>query len=204
MGQSAESCRILKCYCDEWDRNDGCAEGFDADSVCGVADDGNDCGRFMSVFTNLDFMFYHPARVESARQLCEASATHNTSAHILLVVQELLGNLAKICEGKATSDLKKKSGDVNLQPFRTYLLDNKSVCEELRMKTCSPLNPSEVRVHGLGFIYILRSQSYGNLWLVQDWCLETSSRASSTSASWLSETARSVRSFANDTLCHSD
>ncbi|KAE9370173.1 hypothetical protein N431DRAFT_426603 [Stipitochalara longipes BDJ] len=109
------------------------------------------------------FVFYDAARVESARQLCEAAAKHNTSANFLLVVQELLGSLAKICEGKATPDMKKKLGDTNVQPFRTDLLDDKSVCEELRTKICAPLNPSEVRDHGLGYIYILRSQSYGTI-----------------------------------------
>ncbi|KAF4626594.1 hypothetical protein G7Y89_g11564 [Cudoniella acicularis] len=109
------------------------------------------------------FVFYEAVRVEKARQLCEAAAKRIDSADFLLVVHELLSNLAKICEGKATPDTKKKAGDTNLKPFRTDLLDNKSVCEELRTKICAPLNPSEARDHGLGYIYILRSQSYGTL-----------------------------------------
>jgi hypothetical protein len=109
------------------------------------------------------FVFYDSTRVESARQLCEAASKRNTSANFLPVVEELLRNLAKICEGKTTPNLKEKVGDTNLQPFRTDILDNKSVCEALRTKICAPLNPSEVRDHGLGYIYILRSQSYGTL-----------------------------------------
>ncbi len=108
-------------------------------------------------------MFYDPARVESARQLCEAAAKHNASADFILTVQELLGSLAKICEGKATPDMKKTPGDTNLQPFRSDLFDSKSVCEELRTKICASLNPTEARDHGLGYIYILRSQSYDTL-----------------------------------------
>lgn len=95
------------------------------------------------------FVFYDSTRVESARQLCEAAPKRNTSANFLPVVGELLRNLAKICEGKTTPDLKEKVGYTNLQPFRTDILDNKSVCE-LRTKICAPLNPSEVRDHGMG------------------------------------------------------
>lgn len=109
------------------------------------------------------FVFYDSTRVESARQLCEAASKRSTSANFLSVVEELLRNLAKICEGKTTPNLKKKVGDTNLRPFRTDILDNRSVCEELRTKICAPLSPSEVRNHGLGYIYILRSQSYGTL-----------------------------------------
>ncbi|KAL5353014.1 hypothetical protein ACLOAV_001043 [Pseudogymnoascus australis] len=109
------------------------------------------------------FVFYDSTRVDSARQLCEAASKRSTSANFIPVVDELLRNLAKICEVKETPDLKKKVGDTNLHPFRTDISDNKSVCEELRTKICAPLNPSEVRDHGLGYIYILRSQSFGTL-----------------------------------------
>jgi len=109
------------------------------------------------------FVFYNPTKVESARNLCEEAAKHNASAKFLPTVHELLGSLAKICEGKETPDMKKKPGDTNLQPYRTDRLDTKSVCEELRTKISPPLNPSEVRDHGLGYIYILPSQSYGAL-----------------------------------------
>jgi len=60
------------------------------------------------------FIFYNSTRVESARQLYEAASKRNTLANFLPIVEELLYNLAKICEGKTTPNLKEKVRDTNL------------------------------------------------------------------------------------------
>jgi T5orf172 domain len=109
------------------------------------------------------FVFHDPKKAEKAKELCNSASKYNGTKNFLSKMCTLVRALSKLCEGKKTPDTRLKPGDTNLRPFRSDRLDKDSVCGELRKKICLPLNPSDVLDHGLGYIYILRSQSFSIL-----------------------------------------
>jgi len=111
--------------------------------------------------TILRFIFQSAANTQKAKGLCVNSSLElSDSVPFRKRVHELMSTLAALCEAEHISnpsELPHATGSV-LQPFRTRNLDRNAVSEELRAKILAPLAPSEARGHGLGYIYILRSQ----------------------------------------------
>jgi hypothetical protein len=90
--------------------------------------------------------------------LCEEAGKSNGILQFIPAMRKLLVCLSKICTGKKTLDTRLKATDTNVRPFRDHGLDKASVSRDLIAKVGASLKPSEVRDHGMGFIYILHSK----------------------------------------------
>jgi hypothetical protein len=109
--------------------------------------------------TVLRFVFWSDANKQKAKDVCASSQTRPESAHFRKYMNETLSALANPCEAEhVLNNTEKRSTVSELQPFRTSRLDAKTISEELRTKIMTPLAPSEVQGHGLGYIYILKSE----------------------------------------------
>lgn len=110
--------------------------------------------------TILRFVFRSAANTEKARHLCASSQKPFGTAPFRKRMHELMVALAALCEAEHRSDHTKSRSFAGsaLLPFRTNDLGRNAVSEELRAKMLTPLAVSEVQGHGMGYVYILRSQ----------------------------------------------
>ncbi|RYO77917.1 hypothetical protein DL766_001890 [Monosporascus sp. MC13-8B] len=109
----------------------------------------------------MKFIFRSAANTQKAKDLCESSQQPSEAAPFRKRMHELMTALGALCEGEHSSNKTKSRSATSsvLRPFRTNNLGINAVSEELRAKIMAPLALSEVQGHGLGYIYILRSQS---------------------------------------------
>ena len=112
--------------------------------------------------TRPSFVLQGPHKVKHATELCEEAKKTNGTERFISGIRKLIEALSKICSGEKTADTRRKTGDTNVRPFRNNRLDNVSVSSDLLAAIMAPLYQSEVHEHGLGYIYILRSQSSSN------------------------------------------
>jgi len=66
--------------------------------------------------------------------------------------------LAKLCEGDHSPRLREMPPTYRLRPFKDGEVLKKNVCEEIRRLLMTSLSLTEKVEHGMGYIYILRSQ----------------------------------------------
>ena len=103
------------------------------------------------------FVFRSSQKVERAKKICGLANKHRGSQYSRKWMRQLIKDLSKLCEGKSNLNLSREEETPNPRPFRSKLVDNGIVSEELRSKISSHLSPTEVRENGMGYIYILRS-----------------------------------------------
>ena len=103
------------------------------------------------------FVFHSPWKIEKAKKLCGLAREFCGSVVFRHRMHELNKDLARLCDGKSSSNKLRKDVSAYLKPFRTKNLDIDAVSRELRRKISAVLAPSEIQEHGMGFIYILRS-----------------------------------------------
>ncbi|RYP18973.1 hypothetical protein DL765_003651 [Monosporascus sp. GIB2] len=110
--------------------------------------------------TVMRFIFRSAANTQKAKDLCESSQQPSEAVPFRKRMHKLMTALGAVCEGEHSSSKTKSRPATSsvLRPFRTNNLDRSAVSEELRAKIMAPLALSEVQGHGLGYIYILRSQ----------------------------------------------
>ena len=110
--------------------------------------------------TVLRFVFRTATNTEGANKLCIRSRESPSLEPFRNRMRKLVADLAAMCEGEHPLDQtepRSTAGFVPFSPFRTSHLDRNLVNEELRAKIFSPLAVSEVQGHGMGYVYILRS-----------------------------------------------
>lgn len=73
-------------------------------------------------------------------------------------VLQLLRLLSCLCSGQVAKNKMPPDDDTKMHPFRQRSLDASSVCKKVLERIHAPLNETEMRDHGLGYIYVLRSQ----------------------------------------------
>ena len=103
------------------------------------------------------FVFRSSQKVERAKKIYGLANKHRGSQYSRKWMRQLIKDLSKLCEGKSNLNLSREEETPNPRPFRSKLVDNGIVSEELRSKISSYLSPTEVRENGMGYIYILRS-----------------------------------------------
>lgn len=108
----------------------------------------------------MTFIFRSAANTQKARELCGSSQQPPESARFRMRMHELMTALAALCEAEhpSTQTGSRPATSSILRPFRTDNLERNTISEEIRTKIMTPLARSEARGHGLGYIYIMRSQ----------------------------------------------
>jgi hypothetical protein len=116
---------------------------------------------------NVRFMIISSQKIEQAKKLCilTPKPKHKDPAHFRNWMLRLAIRLSKLCERRGP-DHRRDTQTIELgpgffpalKPFKSGAVDKISVSQEVRRKINAPLNPSEIQEHGMGYVYILRSQ----------------------------------------------
>jgi T5orf172 domain len=120
---------------------------------------------------NVRFIITSSQKIEQAKKLCilTPKSKHKDPAQFRNWMLRLTIRLSKLCERRGpdhrrdTQTIKLGPGFFPaLKPFKSDAVDKISVSNEVRRKLNAPLSPSEIQGHGMGYVYILRSQSNFN------------------------------------------
>jgi hypothetical protein len=106
------------------------------------------------------FIISGAEKVEQAKRLCTPQANHqfDDAKEFKFWIRSLAILLSELCEADHARDYHSGRRDFGLRPFRTGSLTNSSVNEDLGRILNTPLSPSEQQGHGMGYVYVLRSQ----------------------------------------------
>jgi hypothetical protein len=106
------------------------------------------------------FIMYSPDNVRKAEKLCKPDADLNFEhpREFRFWIISLAALLSDLCQGDHSSRAEEIPPVYGLRPFKEGAVSKRDVCEDIRRLLMSPLNPSERKEHGMGYIYILRSQ----------------------------------------------
>ncbi|KIW88478.1 uncharacterized protein Z519_11047 [Cladophialophora bantiana CBS 173.52] len=106
------------------------------------------------------FIISGAEKVEQAKRLCtpQANRQFDDAKEFRFWIRSLAILLSELCESDHARDYRSEQRDLGLRPFRTGSLTTRSVCEDIRRILNTPLRPSEQQGHGMGYVYVLRSQ----------------------------------------------
>ncbi|KIW72509.1 hypothetical protein PV04_00694 [Phialophora macrospora] len=106
------------------------------------------------------FIISGAEKVEQAKRLCtpRANQQFDDAKEFRFWIRSLAILLSELCESDHTRDYHSGQRDLGVRPFRTASLTNSSVNEDLGRILNTPLSPSEQQGHGMGYVYVLRSQ----------------------------------------------
>jgi hypothetical protein len=117
---------------------------------------------------NVRFIINSSQKIGQAKRLCISNPKpkHKDPAHFRNWMLRLTILLSKLCERRGpdhrrdTQTIELGPGSFPaLKPFKSGTVDKISVSEEVRRKVNAPLSPGDIQGHGMGYVYILRSQS---------------------------------------------
>lgn len=106
------------------------------------------------------FIISGAEKVRQAKRLCtpQANQQFDDAKEFRFWIRSLAIQLSELCESDHGRDNRSEQRDFGLRPFRTGSLTNRSVCEDIGRLLNTPLSPSEQQGHGMGYVYVLRSQ----------------------------------------------
>jgi hypothetical protein len=99
-------------------------------------------------------------KVEQAKRLCtpQANKQFDNAKEFRFWIRSLTIQLSELCESDHSRDYHSEQRDLGIRPFRTGSLTNSCISEDLARILNTPLSPSEQQEHGMGYVYVLRSQ----------------------------------------------
>jgi hypothetical protein len=104
------------------------------------------------------FVFEKPSQMGKAQTAISKVQKDTTTCDFWIEVTHLLRFLSRLCNGQVAKNRMLRADDTKMHPFREHSLGATSVCKKLLEKISTPLNETEMKDHGLGYIYVLRSQ----------------------------------------------
>ncbi|CAI6342547.1 unnamed protein product [Periconia digitata] len=106
------------------------------------------------------FVMSTPKNIKQAERLCERDANlrFEHPKEFKFWILSLAFLLSELCQSDHSSKAHEKPPIYGLRPFKEGGVSRKNVCEEIRQLLMSPLKSSEKKEHGMGYVYILRSQ----------------------------------------------
>jgi T5orf172 domain-containing protein len=120
-------------------------------------------GLFPSRIFKAHFLFTAPGKLDKAELLCvlDQNRNHEDLTAFCLWMLSLVAQLSDLCESDHSRNEHTVRQDVGLRPFINGRITRKNVCKGISELLRTPLNPSEIKEHGMGYIYVLRSQMGG-------------------------------------------
>ncbi|KIX94918.1 uncharacterized protein Z520_09228 [Fonsecaea multimorphosa CBS 102226] len=106
------------------------------------------------------FVISSAEKIEQAKRLCtpQANQQFDDAEEFRFWIRSLAVQLSELCESDHARDYGSDQRDFGLRPFKTGSLTKRSVSEDLVRILNTPLSPSEQQGHGMGYVYVLRSQ----------------------------------------------
>jgi len=106
------------------------------------------------------FVMYSPDNLRKAEKLCTPDAYLNFEhpLEFRFWIISLATLLSDLCQGDHSPKAEEAPPIYGLRPFKEGAVSKRIVCEDIRRLLMSPLTPSERKEHGMGYVYILRSQ----------------------------------------------
>ncbi|KAF2813129.1 uncharacterized protein BDZ99DRAFT_250070 [Mytilinidion resinicola] len=106
------------------------------------------------------FVITSSTHVKKAKELCvhNPERTYEDAKMFRLWILRLATKLSTFCESDHSQDSSSVEQDYTLRPFKTGNVTKRTTYEDVRRLLESPLSPSERQDHGMGYVYILRSQ----------------------------------------------
>lgn len=108
------------------------------------------------------FLVASPENIQRAKTLCktEIGRGFDNPKEFRIWILSLAMLLSELCESKHADGGRDQSDlyEFGMRPFRQTEPSKEAVCEALRRLLSTPLTPSEKQGHGMGYVYILRSQ----------------------------------------------
>lgn len=113
----------------------------------------------LNIFT-VQFIMTSPGKIKQAKRLCtpQADQEFGDLKTFRFWILSLATQLSELCESDHTQDGYPVLREPTLRPFKSGDITKITVCEEIRRILTAPLNPSEEQAHGMGYVYVLRSQ----------------------------------------------
>lgn len=108
------------------------------------------------------FLVASPDRISRAKTLCksEIGRDFDSQKQFRYWILSLATLLSELCESDHDDDNRTHCGpyDFGMRPFRRIEPTKGAICEDIRRLLKMPLTPSEKYGHGMGYVYMLRSQ----------------------------------------------
>jgi len=106
------------------------------------------------------FVMTDASKIDQASKLCAKEVIpdfeHDREFRYWILSLAIL--LSHICEADHSTQPRQRPQRFGTRPFNIGLVTKRNVCGDLIRLLGTPLNPSEKERHGLGYVYIIRSQ----------------------------------------------
>ena len=99
-------------------------------------------------------------KIKKAKRLCtpRPNQEFDNPRVFRFWILSLAIQISELCESDHSQNSHSMQWEPSLRPFRSSNVGKSRVCEDLRRILNTPLNLSERQEHGMGYVYVLRSQ----------------------------------------------
>ncbi|KAH7357554.1 hypothetical protein BKA66DRAFT_595273 [Pyrenochaeta sp. MPI-SDFR-AT-0127] len=106
------------------------------------------------------FLFTSDAKLERARELCVTGLgqKHENKRKFRIWMLSLVAQLSELCESDHSQGRFQALRDFTLRPFKTGEITQDKIRKDVSAMLQTPLNPNELKTHGMGYVYVLRDQ----------------------------------------------